>query len=312
MNISITTRCNRECSFCFQKDWYKNQYKDMTLENVIKILEWANVKRIGILGGEPFLHPEIIEILNECKKRNILVKLMTNLIAEKDMVKFAVENNLVNLWLINGHYTKEQKDIFLNNLPLLKEENIAFSYTLTPYSNNKKVHELILEVSNILNERRIDIRLSPSQPYKEWKVFDYTEDIIYIIENSIKCDNIFFGFDCGMNECDISNNTKEIFKNFPDIIKLDEFRNCNNNPIFDILTNNSAVWCNSARFIKIDNVFDFNNFNEAKQHMINQFNDYWIKNNINNKCNNCLSYKKTCTGMCIAKNNLILNYIENV
>ncbi len=309
MNISITSRCNRECSFCFQKDWYRNKYEDMTLQNVISILEWANIKKIGILGGEPLLHPNIIEILQECKKRNITIKFMTNLIAKTDTIKTIIEKGLVGFWLINGHYTKEQRDIFLNNLSLFNEESVAFSYTLTPYSDNKKIYSLISEVSNLLNDRDINIRLSPSQPYKEWKIFDYTEDIVYIIENCLSHKRIFFGFDCGINECDISNNVKKILKNFPDIIKLDEFRNCNNDPIFDIMSDNSAVWCNSARFLKLNNIFDYKNFHEARETMINLGKKYWENKKINKKCNECKSYKNQCNGACIAKNEYILKNV---
>lgn len=69
-NIAITNYCNLKCSYCFADDvMLREQNKNMSLENYIKILKYLTEdnkeKKIGIIGGEPTLHPQFQEILIE-------------------------------------------------------------------------------------------------------------------------------------------------------------------------------------------------------------------------------------------------------
>ena len=62
--IILTHLCNRNCPFCI--DVYKNTSKEfLTLEKVKKVHEYLkekDIKRVTLLGGEPFLNPQIKEI----------------------------------------------------------------------------------------------------------------------------------------------------------------------------------------------------------------------------------------------------------
>lgn len=85
-NIAITNYCNLKCSYCFADDMIHEPNKNMLIEDYIKILKYLveknNVTYLGIIGGEPTLHPNFIEILcesNQCANRNnIQFTLFTN------------------------------------------------------------------------------------------------------------------------------------------------------------------------------------------------------------------------------------------
>ena len=66
-NIAITNYCNLKCPYCFANDMINEQKKNIELNNYIKLLhyltEYNNIKEIGIIGGEPTLHPFFKEIL---------------------------------------------------------------------------------------------------------------------------------------------------------------------------------------------------------------------------------------------------------
>ena len=69
-NIAITNRCNLHCPYCFANDFINQQQNEITLEqlkNILKFLERTPPTRIGIIGGEPTIHPNIQQILSEVK-----------------------------------------------------------------------------------------------------------------------------------------------------------------------------------------------------------------------------------------------------
>src|SRR5689334_10066173 len=62
--VQITERCNLHCAHCFVSS--TKEGSDITLEQmrdlVIPRLIEANVIRVTLTGGEPFAHPDLLEI----------------------------------------------------------------------------------------------------------------------------------------------------------------------------------------------------------------------------------------------------------
>lgn len=76
--IEITNRCNLNCSFCHNT---KRQKKDMSLEEFKQVLEKIKDYTDYIylhVKGEPLLHPQVIDFINEAEKYNLKVNLTTN------------------------------------------------------------------------------------------------------------------------------------------------------------------------------------------------------------------------------------------
>jgi organic radical activating enzyme len=79
MTMVVTHECDRKCPFCI--DEYRGRAEFITLDNVIKGLEFAkinSIKDILIVGGEPTLHPEILEIAKLVKRYGFKCILTTN------------------------------------------------------------------------------------------------------------------------------------------------------------------------------------------------------------------------------------------
>ena len=71
-NIAIVNYCNLKCPYCFAEDMIKEENTFMSLENYNKILDFILKNpqdKIGILGGEPTLHPNFSEIINITKEK---------------------------------------------------------------------------------------------------------------------------------------------------------------------------------------------------------------------------------------------------
>lgn len=62
--IQITERCNLHCAHCFVSsgDWGEHMRIDDIVERVLPRLRRARVERLTLTGGEPFVHPAIMEI----------------------------------------------------------------------------------------------------------------------------------------------------------------------------------------------------------------------------------------------------------
>lgn len=82
--IILTKECNRNCAFCIDRPngkYYKreNKYIDLeTVKNILKFAEENNIKTIALNGGEPTLHPQVVEIAKMVKEKGFFLKIFTN------------------------------------------------------------------------------------------------------------------------------------------------------------------------------------------------------------------------------------------
>ena len=118
------TLCNIECVNCYIESSPTNdRLVYLTLADVLPYLDELDDAgetpvEIGITGGEPFMAPEIIQILEACLLRGHSVLLLTN--AMQPMMRPRVQEGLLKLRIEYGdrltlrisldHYTREKHD----------------------------------------------------------------------------------------------------------------------------------------------------------------------------------------------------------
>lgn len=78
VNIYPTDRCNLQCSMCFEK--LRPQHKEMSLYDWCGIIEHMKKfhPRIHLSGGEPFVYPDIMELVACIKKNGLFLTITTN------------------------------------------------------------------------------------------------------------------------------------------------------------------------------------------------------------------------------------------
>ncbi len=102
LKLEITTRCNADCGFCYNKNTFaSNGRPDLhapvtRLKRVIKKAADAGLSSIRFMGGEPLLHPDLFELAKYAKGFGLYVVINTNgiLLEEKTaslMHKYADE-----------------------------------------------------------------------------------------------------------------------------------------------------------------------------------------------------------------------------
>lgn len=77
--ISITGYCNLDCVYCYAKPFSQRHIPLPDLQKILLEFKQLRVFIIKIAGGEPLLHPNIIEILDFVGKEEIPIALLTNL-----------------------------------------------------------------------------------------------------------------------------------------------------------------------------------------------------------------------------------------
>lgn len=77
--IEITQNCNLKCVHCYNGKSFSTSnmcYNDF--ENVIDQLEALGIKRIQLIGGEPFLNPDIEKMLCYASRKMEFIEIFTN------------------------------------------------------------------------------------------------------------------------------------------------------------------------------------------------------------------------------------------
>lgn len=68
-NIALTNYCNLQCPYCFANSYIEESGKQNItmdqLDTILNFLSGSNIGRIGLIGGEPTLHPHFVEILDK-------------------------------------------------------------------------------------------------------------------------------------------------------------------------------------------------------------------------------------------------------
>lgn len=155
-NISIISACNNKCKYCFQQDNYHNLGQMLSYDEILDILDWISDRtKLGIMGGEATLHPDIVKILETAvhmEFENTVI--FTNLLCSKqllfEIVKYAPEIN----WLINTTTRNELLDKFEENVEYLSKINnkkLTFGITLIndPEYDKRNIDKIIPPWKNL-------------------------------------------------------------------------------------------------------------------------------------------------------------------
>lgn len=79
--LEPTAKCNLHCDGCYRKNEDNHKSLDIIKEELDTFCRLRKCDGISIAGGDPLLHPDILEIVKEVKKRNLKPIINTNGVA---------------------------------------------------------------------------------------------------------------------------------------------------------------------------------------------------------------------------------------
>lgn len=153
--LQITERCNLHCKHCFNSSVNIGDEISYQVINEIIIpkLVSANVTRVTLTGGEPMIHPEVLDIITAFIKRGIHITLCTNGTGFTDKIidrLFKLGNVHINVSLdgfsfnshgrFRGFSNKQSYDKVMQNIHLLGERKLLNGILCAPnhFSNNEE------------------------------------------------------------------------------------------------------------------------------------------------------------------------------
>lgn len=313
MNLCITNVCNRRCEYCFQKEWFlansKDEVREMNLTTVEDILKWFTPNHFKILGGEPLMYSDLDGFFNLVNKYNKKVTVVSNVSVSVDRFKYIVDNYAykpIDGFLVNTDYPDYQEECVLANIKFLIEKTslgVTLSTTLLP--DKSKIRQASNRLKKILTNcrvgnRHVRVRVSPSEPnhVDTFRPYNFTLDV-YDIWLRLKrlIPSVSVNFDCPVNACELD---YEVYSKKGAQISFEGFR-CVNEMPFDIMPDRSAIWCSSAKFLRINDVLEYSSIADCKKELRRQYKEYWEKNNLLCDYKSCEKYGM-CEGLCPAKN----------
>lgn len=163
VHLEVSGRCNEHCVHCYFPDSFNKSV--MTRELFLSILEQCkacNVLSITISGGEPMLNPDLLFFINECRKNNFSVNLLSNLtLLSEDMLRvfsrtplFGIQTSLYSMvpdvhdsiTRVKGSFEKTKRAI-----EKLHEYNIPMQINCPVIKQNKNTYQDVLDWASNLN-----------------------------------------------------------------------------------------------------------------------------------------------------------------
>ena len=215
-NLLITDRCNRRCSFCFaqsrvgRKERGK-QSSNMSRENIRKVMKFqlsSGDPQLRLLGGEPTLHPEFIEIVEEALGEGFHIHIFTNGIMKKEIADFLSEifDEKISILCNVSPQAADSKRKIERRSYALRQLGKVVQVGITLTSPQFDYQYLLGYIKKYKLKKRIRIGIAQpivGQDNEFLKPAEYREAGKAIVNMAKECikEDIMIGFDCGLTLC---------------------------------------------------------------------------------------------------------------
>jgi organic radical activating enzyme len=320
-NLWITNYCNRHCIYCCVNDWITNDSKSaqhMSLTNLKKVIDWlkaSNIHYVQLLGGEPMLHPNVLDVINTLVNQKMIIRtILTNGLAQSDLYRKAAAISSRTYWLVNVNHPESYSDeewMLLNqNLGILSwkndeqllqkrafnQDSLKLQLSITFYQP-KQEYNYIIDLAKKYN--CTTIRYDPSSPSSNKsntfvsleELSELKPTIINFVKDCVQ-QGIKPGLECVLPPCIFTTKEWQYLMQFTDNIKSV----CT--PDLEIMPDLTIESCVSMRGILSSHMVGNSNALEILQRNFNHAIKF--RNDIASMCIDCESFhNKVCQGYCL-------------
>lgn len=179
--IRITRQCNMKCMYCNIQNTLRTDLSLEEWKKAVDIIKKLGAKEIVILGGEPTLYPNIVELVRYITLESGLVcSLTTNAYGNFDVAKQLIDNGLTSLGVsVDNLNVKESIS------PLKSKNGISLiDYLINNCNNPNIINYTVLNKRNVnsiinlieyMNEKNVVTYILPFHWGNEGK-FDHRKD----------------------------------------------------------------------------------------------------------------------------------------
>jgi len=328
MNILLTTRCNKNCSFCFARQAAAAKIEDMSLENFQKLILLAkaeNYAGVKLLGGEPTIHPDFSAMLTFLSKERFPATLISNLLytdpAVRECINQAAAKGIIHGVLANAAElnTPETLGIFKQNYSALLEATakepgkITAGITLSRQKSAAEETEYIAFLAQNIYISRLRLSLDFQAENVEDKFFinnkEYGQKILAVVHKCLDL-RIPISWDCKLYPCMFEEAVfQKDIAGFAQSLRLD----CQaGGAPFDVFPDMSYIHCYPARVLSGQNILKFSRISEALNEIAFRKKALQAlqKNNPPGECKECNYYRTgRCDSLCLGCRELTASFL---
>ena len=313
MNVFVTNKCIKHCSFCFNT---KMDGEEPSLE---KLKDYVDRIPPGmpakLLGGEPTLHPEFSNLLRHCLSSNRQVMLFSNLLTDhrtwKEVADLTIgcQPGQFSLVANSTELYGERWKTFRENLELFRNHGkakVTFSYTIGEAFDSSCIDFDYLK--EFLKGGSHEVRLSCQMPFpgSESIVIGNEKLGANVVEFMDKLGEDLFqrvNFDCLLLPCWFSENDWAKYK----FLRNDNGQFCKAAPFDVFVCNDAAIYGLCCQDIECS-IDDVKTIDVAKvtNRLTNRYHAHELALGVPKICRECRYFGDECGGGCLPMRRQIL------
>lgn len=320
-NIMITKACNLNCPYCFANEFVNQDSGYMSIEDfrVAKEFLLTGGDFIGLIGGEPTVHPQILDIMQDIiddRRVSKSVVFTNGINLDKIMYKFTNPkfNALINVNSVKTmgetKYSKMLENIDEAHNKFSVGNKISFGYNI---HGSDFDYQYIIDLCKKYNKNqlRISICVPNSDEHKDMKSLEWFRTVrprLFKFFRDLLDAGIVPRYDCNyLPICVPTLEDKELLieihqyagKHYINTNVLSTTSTCD--PVIDILTDLRAVRCFGLSDNLKANIADFDNVRSLNNYFKTEIDSYKFITVDNPECTDCPKrLVQDCTGGCIA------------
>lgn len=311
-NIALLNRCNLKCPYCFAQSYTGTQSEDITKQGFLKLLDFcAGDTKIGLIGGEPFLHKDINEFLEILKYdyRFSLVTVFTNgVFIDKSLPilsspKFKLLINLNSSEDIGKGAFSRVKENIKSALSYMSRGQIDLGINV--YKENQNFDDF-LDIVSELGFKRIRVSVVIPQDRSEGGIsyFKRMKPTLLGLYRRLFDLGVCPCYDCNaIPECVFDDGEKAFLSTLPFAneferqIFLGKRSVCS--PVIDLYPDMTATRCFGMDKLRVP-IRDFANLNDLSSFFFKEIDCRVVNNPSCGECKDCYKFKTfSCYGGCL-------------
>ena len=312
----INEVCNQRCSYCFASEFVNKKRNDMSFLNFKKAVDFIctakQFNRVGVIGGEPLLHPQFDKFIsylenNEKVKRFVVFTNGVFLLDHKKCIESKKVGILINvnspLEVGENNYKKtvEAIDYIVNNDDINKltiglnifSPDLDYSFfTSLAEKYDFKMVRLSIVVPAYDKEKNGLLHF--------YRLKQKTLEIV----KKLLVKGTAFNFDCNVPvRCLWDDEELEDLKLMGltgDKKRLIPIEESLCHPVIDILPDLTAIRCFGLSDKTKVSIRKFKTIDDLRDYYVKHFDEDLSKNPLDDKCLTCEMFAKKCYGGCLA------------
>ena len=191
-SLYVTDKCNLDCGYCTEYDNSRPHPKLEDLKKWIKKIRDLGTMRIALVGGEPLVHPDIVELVRYCRELGFATSLTTNgFLLTRERLRQLEEAGLQVMQIsvdrmTPSAITKKSFKTILPKLEYFKDSKISLHITGVICADTLSESEAVLE-TGLSRGIPTEVRLVHADPLQRFRVARGSkEELVKFIDSMIE------------------------------------------------------------------------------------------------------------------------------